>query len=272
MQERGYTAPSTKLTGFHCPHCGIKCAQQWYDIYGYSITKAPFRPDADDVEHWRNAAATATEETRKEKAEKNLKYVSEIYNGELKISAEKSTYAGAISNIYVSKCSECSELALWMGDRMIHPIIGQITPHPDMPTRVANTFNEAAKVLEHSPRASAALSRLALQQLCQDLGCESNYLDDQIAELVSRGLSPDIQQMLDGIRVIGNNAVHPLEIDISEDQDTPLFLLTCINRICQRLITEKQEAEKLYEMLPPGAKEKIEKRTKRVAEKMVPEK
>lgn len=272
MQERGYTAPSTDRTGFHCPHCGVKCAQKWYDLYGRSLEKTPYRPDWDDINYWEGQVASTLDETKKKLAEKNLRYVTSLHNGDIRIAAVSSFYVGAISNLYASQCSECSEIALWMRDKLTYPVVGEVTPHPDLPNRVADTFNEAAKVLEHSPRASAALSRLALQQLCEDLGCEENYLDGQIAELVARGLSLDIQQMLDGIRVIGNNAVHPLEIDISEDNQTPLFLLECINRICQRLITEKQEAEKLYEMLPPGAKEKIEKRTKRVAEKMAPEK
>ncbi|HWS85132.1 MAG TPA: DUF4145 domain-containing protein [Ktedonobacteraceae bacterium] len=91
-----------------------------------------------------------------------------------------------------------------------------ITPHPstDMPEDVAKDFNEARSVFSGSPRSSAALLRLAVQKLCKCLGQSGKKINDDIAALVKAGLTPRVQKALDIVRVIGNNAVHPGEIDL----------------------------------------------------------
>lgn len=165
-----------------------------------------------------------------------------------------------VGDIFFSNCGTCQKVAVWILGEMVFPTSGEILAHNDLPANVKSTFDEASKVLRYSPRASAALSRLALQELCLALDCKSTNLNEQIGELVEKGLTAGIQRMLDGIRVIGNNAVHPLEIDLKDDRPTAEFLLQCINRICQRMITEVKEADALYEMLPEGAKNAIEKR------------
>lgn len=143
---------------------------------------------------------------------------------------------------------------------MIYPSGSEIPAHDDMPRAVRETFTEAAKIVSASPRASAALARLALQELCKELDCKKDQLHEQIGELVAKGLSPDIQKMLDSVRVIGNNAVHPGEINMKDDEPTARFILVCMNRIVQRLITERVEVDALYNLLPEGARKAIEKR------------
>lgn len=155
---------------------------------------------------------------------------------------------------------------------MVFPLGGEVPAHEDMPAEVKRTFVEASSILTASPRASAALARLAIQQLCISLGCTKKDLDAQIGELVAKGLSPEIQMMLDSVRVIGNNAVHPGEIDLTDDQETAKFLLECINRICQRLITEKKEVEDLYTLLPQGARDAIERRNSKLLSAPTPPK
>src|SRR5258708_22988331 len=87
-------------------------------------------------------------------------------------------------------------------------------PAKDMPESIAPLYNEARAVLPRSPRASAALLRLAIQKLCKHLGKSGKDLNTDIGELVRDGLSPRVHQALDSVRVIGNNAVHPGSIDL----------------------------------------------------------
>ena len=106
-----------------------------------------------------------------------------------------------------------------------------------MPEDVAEDFNEARNIFGYSPRSSAALLRLAVQKLCIHLGQSGKNINNDIAALVKNGLSPQIQKSLDIVRVIGNNAVHPGEIDIQENRETILALFDIINFIVQEMIT-----------------------------------
>jgi hypothetical protein len=129
-----------------------------------------------------------------------------------------------------------------------------------MPADVAQDFDEARATFPTSARASAALLRLALQKLCKDLGQSGENLNADIAALVKSGLRPSIQQALDVVRVIGNNAVHPGEIDVRDDPQTALALFGLINMIVQVMISEPREVTELYSKLPEGALKAIDKR------------
>ncbi|WP_415663473.1 DUF4145 domain-containing protein [Vibrio taketomensis] len=50
-------------------------------------------------------------------------------------------------------------------------------------------------------------------------------MNNDIKELVSEGLSPKIQQALDSLRVVGNNAVHPGQINIDDNAEVAYKLL-----------------------------------------------
>ncbi len=106
------------------------------------------------------------------------------------------------------------------------------TPHKAMPAEVANIFNEARAVFENSPRASAALLRLALQVLLKGLNLPGSSINDDIKILIqSKQLSNITIQALDSIRIMGNNAVHPGEIDLNEDSQTTIDLFYILNYI-----------------------------------------
>ncbi len=84
---------------------------------------------------------------------------------------------------------------------------------PEVPTVIAEDYNEACLVLTDSPKASAALSRRCLQNLLREVAkTTSRDLADQIQEVISKGTLPShIADMIDAVRVIGNFAAHPLK-------------------------------------------------------------
>jgi hypothetical protein len=66
------------------------------------------------------------------------------------------------------------------------------------------------------------------------------------------------------VRVIGNNAVHPGQIDLQDDPAIANALFGLVNLIAQQMITDRKEAEALYnDLLPAAQREAIEKRDKR---------
>ena len=52
-----------------------------------------------------------------------------------------------------------------------------------------------------------------LQKLCKVLGQSGNNINEDIKALVESGLDPRVQKALDAVRVVGNNAVHPGQMD-----------------------------------------------------------
>jgi len=140
---------------------------------------------------------------------------------------------------------------------------------PDMPEEVTNDYNEARAIFGNSPRSSAALLRLAIQKLCKNLGEPGENLNDDIGALVAKGLSIQIQQALDIIRVIGNNAVHPGEIDLHEEKETVLKLFEIINFIVNQMITQPQEIARIYNKLPEGPKKAIEQRSQKNSKRLL---
>ncbi len=129
-----------------------------------------------------------------------------------------------------------------------------------MPKDTADIYNEARAVLPHSPKSSAALLRLAIQQVCQHLGKSGKNLNDDIGELVRDGLSPRVQQALDSVRVIGNNAVHPGSIDFEDNPHLVETHFKLVNFIREEMITRPREIREIYDSLPQNQLEQIEQR------------
>ncbi len=137
-------------------------------------------------------------------------------------------------------------------------------PNQDLSAEIVNDYNEAASILNKSPRGAAALLRLAIQKLCHELGCDpKKKIDDNIAELVKKGLLPKVQKALDIVRVTGNEAVHPGQIDLSDDIETAKKLFGLVNIIARQMITEEKEVNSLYDSLPEEKRSAIEKRNQK---------
>jgi hypothetical protein len=170
-------------------------------------------------------------------------------------------HEGIIPALIVRKCAHCEKISIWYENEMAFPISSIAPfPHVDMPDDAIIDFNEAREVLSRSPRSSAALLRLVIQKLCKHFGQSGKNIDDDIGALVKKGLSPRIQQALDGVRVFGNNAVHPGELDLRDDQETALILFKLVNLIVEEMIARPREIEEIYNRIPEGAKRHIEQR------------
>lgn len=169
--------------------------------------------------------------------------------------------------LIVAKCNSCHLDSVWFQNLQSKEEIlmfpdypsGLDAPNSDMPNNIQQIYIEAAKVLKDSPRASAALSRLAIDQLTQQFSSESS-LDKRIADLVSKGLSSKLQKAFDIVRIVGNNAVHPGEIDLKDNQEMAKSLLSLLNMITDNLITQPNQIDKFYNSLPERQLKHIEKR------------
>lgn len=168
-------------------------------------------------------------------------------------------------DLYITVCTVCNQYTIWENEIIIFPFESSIAePSPDMPKEMKDIYEEARQVYKFSPRASAALLRLAIETLIPllDYGIkkENNNLNKMIGELVNKGIPDHIQQGLDIIRYYGNDSIHTAEINLEERKGNVLFLFKFCNMIVDELITKDKEIKSLYELIPDGVINGIEKR------------
>lgn len=218
-----YFPPEFGNDAFHCPYCNVYARQLYAHIASYDGFPLP----------------------------------SKCYGAGL--------YRGAISSKWaVTVCQRCDEEAFWNDEKLIYPIkLSVAPPNGDLPKEIKDDYLEAAHVLNDSPRAAAALLRLALQKLCKELGEKGENINDDIKNLVRKGLNSLVQKSLDALRITGNNAVHPGEINLIEEPERVVKLFALINFIAAKMISEPAEINSFYSQLPPGSLEAIEKRDKK---------
>jgi hypothetical protein len=227
-----YVAPQYLLAAFNCPYCGVYAKQ-----------------------HWLTSAYLRSKDRR-------------------------------IKDIAVSICEHCGESSAWIEDlnsmgpshipnivddrpypqepykgKMIYPL-SSLAPIPteDMPEELKTDYLEAREIVGVSPRAAAALLRLCIQKLMPILGEKGKNINDDIGELVKKGLPIEVQQALDSVRVIGNGSVHPGTIDMNDDRETALTLFSLLNFIVERTITQQKKIQEIYSKLPQSQRDGIKRR------------
>jgi len=168
----------------------------------------------------------------------------------------------SVTNFRTAKCTHCKDFSFWLGDKMIYPLSGTVEmANSDLPDDIKNDYNEAKDIVNISPRGAAALLRLAVQKLCVHLGEKGININDDIKSLVKKGLPQTMQQALDSVRVIGNNAVHPGTIDFNDNIEIAYALFGFVNIICEMLISQPKKVKEYYEKhIPENIRNGIEKR------------
>ena len=173
---------------------------------------------------------------------------------------QRSTWTRTEAQIVM--CQHCGGRSYWLGQdkgadgsyvsgTMIYPISQTAPlPHPESPADIRQDYEEARSVAQHSPRAAAALLRLCVQKLCKHLGEPGKNINDDIGSLVKKGLPVEIQQALDIVRVIGNNAVHPGEITPDDVADVSSSLFELVNYIVEDRIARPKKLAAMFTTLP----------------------
>ena len=173
-----------------------------------------------------------------------------------------------INGMKAGYCFNCQSFTLWewtgQADypwRLVYPDKTPApTPNEDLPEDVRSVYEEAASIFNRSPKGAAALLRLAVQRLCKHLGQPGKNINDDIAALVKEGLSPLIQQAMDTVRITGNEAVHPGEINLDDESELALALFDFVNLIAEDRITTPKKVNAMYERLPKPKREAVDKR------------
>jgi Domain of unknown function (DUF4145) len=252
--------PSIDKISFSCPHCGAYTHQTWFSAFLHAARSEdgtlPVITNNNVEQFLKDISTTEIKEANLEP------FINECLTGFIFLENEQPILLSAKAyNLSLSQCYTCKQLAVWIHDRLISPAPMEAEPPSlDMPEDVRVDYEEAGQIINLSPRGSAALLRLAIQKLCVHLGESGKNINDDIASLVKKGLLPIVQQSLDSVRVIGNEAVHPGSMDMKDDRDTALQLFSLINIITAHMISHPKQAEEIYSKLPQSKKKGISDR------------
>lgn len=251
--------PSITKNEFNCPHCGAHSSQKWFTLAAIEKSVTPYIPRADYI-------STVADSSLEEELKQGLvQWAKRMDSGLVFINREEQGeyFYYTVHNLYLSQCFTCKKFSVWVHDSLLFPKKSYVVPpNPDLPDDIRRDYEEAGAILDISPRGSAALLRLAIQKLCIHLGESGKNINDDIASLVKRGLDKRVQQALDVVRVIGNNAVHPGHMDITDDKDIARTLFGLVNLIAEKMISEPKHVQSLFDSLPEGTRKQIEKRDK----------
>lgn len=166
--------------------------------------------------------------------------------------------------LYRTICNSCHECTYWLDKKMVYPDTGSFpSPNIDLGEEIISDYLEAAGISTKSPRGAAALLRLSIQKLCKKLGEDGENINSDIGSLVKKGLNPKVQQMLDYVRVVGNEAVHPGQMDLKDNPEIVVVLARLLNEIASEMITKPREIQELYSSLPQEKLKGIEDRDKK---------
>ena len=252
-----HVPPSVEKVSFNCPRCGAHAHQTWYNVFVRSIADKGF-PVVRKPDKIEEAVAKLLDDGRKHEFREILEKQA---SGEIYFVKADDYAHRRVWNLSVSECFSCNQISVWQYDRLlIPPSQPGPEPNPDLSKDVHRDYDEASTILVLSPRGAAALLRLCIQKLCKELNEPGDDLNADIAALVAKGLDTRIKKALDIVRVIGNNAVHPGQIDLKDDRQTALELFKLVNLIADAMISQPKFIDQMYEGLPLGAREQIEKR------------
>jgi hypothetical protein len=92
------------------------------------------------------------------------------------------------------------------------------------------------------------------------LGEQGKKIDDDIASLVKKGLPVKVQKALGTVRVIGNEAVHPGQVDLTDTPEIAQSLFDLLNIIADEMISKPKKIDEMFARLPENKKAAIAKR------------
>jgi hypothetical protein len=230
-----YEQPQLDKTAFNCPHCNAYSEQIWYGCI--------FALNQDQYIAMNTPSAS---------------------------NQTPNDQSVLLDDFRISLCYRCKKYTIW------HVVIADIhsdtgimifpdetnipPPNPDLPEEIKNDYLEASSIHNKSPRGAAALLRLCIEKLCKELGEKGKNLNKAIGNLVKKGLSEEVQQALDSVRVIGNEAVHPGLLDLKDNPETTEILFKIVNIIANRMISEKKEIDQVFNLLPIDKRKEIKRR------------
>ncbi len=168
-------------------------------------------------------------------------------------------------------CANCEKYSIWKRNNsgesvMIYPLTPSAPrSNPDMPDDVEELYCEAANISVFSHRGAAAILRLCLEKLCNELTNKEDTIDHNLKRLAESDdpIPGRMLKMAHFVRVMGNEAVHPGKIDFNDNPEIVKALFTFINLLVDNQITQLERLDGLIRAQPHDVQKKIMKHENR---------
>jgi Domain of unknown function (DUF4145) len=220
--------PQLGTESFSCPHCNVVAHQDWFSLF--------LKPEnANDVDVLTPETVTVHTLVQGKNEWNDIKEIDELVE---RLKKNEVTYVyqkhsqsvkAKMANLHVSGCHSCNGFALWMGDRLVFPY--NVEKTPDL---IQEDFEEAAAILDESPRGATALLRVCIQKLVPLLKQEGKSLNDYISSLVCKGLEVEIKQAMEVLQVLRNEPGQPTRLETQEDKEMALRFFDSLKVILER--------------------------------------
>jgi hypothetical protein len=141
-----------------------------------------------------------------------------------------------MANLHVSNCHSCNGFALWVGGRLVFPTSLDRTPE-----LVEEDIEEAAAILDKSPRGATALMRVCIQKLVPMLRDNDKELDDYISSLVRKGLEVEMQQSVEVLQILRKDSAQLNPLESQADRETALRFLDSLKVVLEQRMSKNQD-------------------------------
>jgi hypothetical protein len=223
--------PRLGAESFSCPHCNAVANQDWYSLFlkpenadeVLVLTPETVNVRTEGKNQWNDIKEI--DEFGERLKTNEVTYVYQKHSQSLKVK---------MANLHLSSCHSCNGFALWVGERLAFPMNVDKTP-----ALVEEDVEEAAAILNKSPRGATALMRVCVQKLMPLLKLDGKNLDDSMSSLVRKGLEVEIQQAMEVLQVLGNDPGQPTSLDTQEDKEMALRFVDSLKAILERRMLKK---------------------------------
>ena len=256
MEEaRGkYVSPAIDQLAFNCPHCDALVRQFWFSVHADPL-KADEKPLVATAETVKTLTFGNDEEAQRDR---KLKWVEQMASGRPFLEVHREFRSRDVQNVSISYCFNCNEMCRWVYDRLVWPRReGFPEPKLHAPPKVRRESEEASQILEASPRGAAALLRIAIEKVCEELGVSGEGPTDDIAFFVREDVDARVQKVLDAAQIIESNA-RPGQIGLREDRATAETLSGLVNLICEKMIMEPRHLQEVHTKVREDARTGME--------------
>ena len=226
--------PQLGAESFSCPHCNAVAHHDWFSLF--------LKPEnATDVVVLIPENVTVSMLVQGESEGDDTKeadqFVERLRKNELTYVYQKHSQSIKVkmANLHVSGCPSCNGFALWVGGRLVFPYNVERTRH-----LVEQDFEDAAAILNQSPRGATALMRVCIQKFVPLLKQDGHYLNDYISSLVRKALELEIRQSMEVLQVLRNDPGQPSNLETQEDKEMALRFVDSLKAILERRMLQNR--------------------------------
>jgi hypothetical protein len=227
--------PQLGAESFSCPHCNAVAHQDWYSLFLKPENAAEvgvLTPEAVTVSTLRQG------EAQRDNIKEIEQFIERLKKTQLTYEYQKHPHPLKVkmANLHISNCHNCNGFSLWVSGLLVYP-----TKLDKTPELVDEDVEEAAVVLNKSPRGATALMRLCIQKLVPLLEENGKELNQRVSSLVRKGLEMEIQQAMDVLEVLRSDSAQLNPLESQADRETALRFLDSLKEVLERRMSHNRD-------------------------------